>query len=230
MVNVFAGIPPEGTRGGWDRECGVPDSAEMMRRRRAEEERALAIAGASAVNLDFLDGQYIDEVRDAERIAAAVRLAMPDGWSALYAPAGVGGYTPLLGTAGMKLAPHPDHEAVREAALLLERPDIPTYFYGEVVYGLGERRGRRWPHVLQDFTPVLEAASGRSLELVVNELSEESLAGRTRALSCYGTQVSRLELGIGPFLHDPAVVRYEALWSGRAPGRARDRRRLRRRH
>ncbi len=229
VVNVFAGVPPEGTRGGWDRECGVPDSAEMMRRRRAEDESALAAAGASVINLDFLDMQYVDEPRDAQRIAAAVRLAMPQGWSALYAPAGVGGYTPLLGTAGMKLAPHPDHETVRQAALHLERTDVPTYFYGELVYGLGERRGRRWPDVLQDFTPVLEAATGRTLELVLNELSEASVGGRTRALSCYGTQLSRLELGIGPFLHDPAVVRHEALWRAPASGRSRDRPWLRRR-
>jgi LmbE family N-acetylglucosaminyl deacetylase len=230
VVNVFAGIPPVGTRGGWDMECGVPDGAEMMRRRRAEEDRALAVAGASAVNLDFLDMQYVDEPRDAHRIAAAVRLATSAGWSALYAPAGVGGFTPVLGTKGLKLAPHPDHETVREVALNLEQRDVPTYFYGELVYGLGERRGMRWPGVLGDFTPVLEAATGRSLELVLNELPHASLAGRMRALSCYGTQLSRLELGVGPFLRDPAVVRYEVFWRARGPGRSRDRHWLRRRH
>lgn len=220
VVNVFAGIPPPGVSGGWDRECGVPDSAEMMRRRRAEDERALALADVRPIHLDFLDMQYAEEVRDIETIAAAVRLAVPR-WSALYAPAALGGLTRLLHTHGMTLVPHPDHEAVRKVALELERHDAPTYFYAELVYGFSDRPERKWPQGLAAFTPVLEAATSRALELVVTELSDDALARRMRAMGEYHTQVSPLEAGVGSFFRDPDVLRHEAYWSPPPAGRAR---------
>jgi LmbE family N-acetylglucosaminyl deacetylase len=228
VVNLFAGIPPAGTSTGWDRACGVPDGAEMMRRRRAEDERALAVAGATVVNLDWLDRQYDDEIRDINRIAAAVRLAAPEALSALYAPAAIGGYAPLAGTE-MILAAHPDHETTRQVALRLDRPDVPTYFFGELPYGLGARHGRTWPAVLEDSTPELEAATGRRLELVVGELSEAALDRRVRALELYGTQLSRLEEGVGQSLREPAILRYEVLWRSPSPGTARGSRRPMRR-
>lgn len=221
VVNVFAGIPQAGASTRWDRECGISDSAEMMRRRRAEDARALEVAGASAVNLNWLDRQYVDEVRDVEQIAAGVRLAGPEDFSALYAPAGLGGYTRLAGTE-TKLAAHPDHETAREVALRLERPGVPTYFYGELVYGLGERDGQAWPTVLEGFTPELEAATARRLELVVQELSQAALERRTRALMLYRTQLPRLEEGVGRSLGERQILKQEVVWcspfSGRAQG------------
>jgi LmbE family N-acetylglucosaminyl deacetylase len=211
VVNIFAGIPPAGTSGGWDRECGVPNSAEMMRRRRAEDERALAIARVRPVHLEFLDMQYVDEVRDIEAIAAAVKLAVPR-WSAVYAPAAIGGYTRLVGTQGMTLAPHPDHETVRDVALRLERQETPTHFYAEIPYGLADIPGRGWPEGIEDFTPVLEAATGRTLELSSYELSAAALTRRIEALAEYQTQLPRIELGVGRFARETEVLRYEAQW------------------
>jgi LmbE family N-acetylglucosaminyl deacetylase len=228
VINVFAGLPPAGTSGGWDRECGVPDSVEMMRRRRAEDERALAIAGVSPVHLDFLDAQYTTEDRDIEAIAATVRLTA-SSWSALYAPAGIGGYTKLLGAHGLTLAPHPDHEAVRQVAMRLHQPGVPTCFYAEIPYASGTARGSTWPHGLKGFTPVLEAAVARSLELVVNRHADDSLDRRLEAVAAYTTQVARLEEGIGPFAHDPETLRHEVLWRLQSADRGRDSRRWPRR-
>jgi LmbE family N-acetylglucosaminyl deacetylase len=220
VVNVFAGLPPPGTSGGWDRECGVPDSVEMMKRRRMEDERALARVDVTPVHLDFLDMQYTAEDRDIEAIAAGVKTAV-SGWSELYAPAAAGGYTKLLGAQGLTLAPHPDHEAVREAAGALARPGIPTYFYAEIPYASGDARGRTWPHGLTDFTPVLEAGVGGAVRPLIHEHSDESLARRREAVAQYTTQVARLEEGVGPFASDDAVLRYEVLWCLSSADRAR---------
>jgi LmbE family N-acetylglucosaminyl deacetylase len=186
----------------------------MMRRRRAEDERALAVAGVSPVHLDFLDRQYTDDERDVEAIAAAIRL-VESRWSALFAPAAVGGYTRLVAAHGLTLAPHPDHEVVRDAAVALSRPGIPTYFYAEIPYASGDARGLTWPKGLTDFTPVLEASVGASLQAALNEHSDESLARRLEAISQYTTQIARLEEGVGRFANDPSILRYEVLWTHR---------------
>ena len=213
VVNVFAEIPPAGTRGGWDNECGVPDSTEMMRRRRAEDERVLAGAGAAAVaHLPFLDSQYDDAPRDVEQIAAAIRLAVPQ-WSALYAPAGTGGFLRIPGTANMTLAPHPDHEAVRAAALLLDRPGVPLRFYAELPYALGGSPNGPWTAALARFTAALEAATARRLRLEVLELPGDSAARRWGALDGYATQLPRLDEGLGGVLNNADVLRREAYWS-----------------
>jgi LmbE family N-acetylglucosaminyl deacetylase len=214
VVNVFAGVPPVGTRGGWDAQCGVPDSTEMVHRRRAEDERALAVAGVAPIHLEFLDGQYLDEARDIETIAAAVKLAVPR-WSALYAPAGSGGFVHIIGTAGLTLAPHPDHEAVRAVALELERADAPTFFYAELPYSIADGRPERWAEAIDDFTPALERAVSRPLRLTPNELSDEALERRIEALAHYETQLPRVEEGVGSFVREPAVLRREAYWRSR---------------
>ena len=58
VVNVFAGEPPAGTLGWWDRLAGATDSAAAVRARIEEDRQALALAGRTAVNLPFLDSQY----------------------------------------------------------------------------------------------------------------------------------------------------------------------------
>jgi len=188
---VFAGIPPRGTTGGWDRECGVPDSAEMMRRRRAEDERALALIGTRPAQLDFLDSQYSDDDRDVEAIASAVQGAAPQ-WSALYAPAAAGGCTELIGEPGTTLAPHPDHEAVREVAMHMRRSGVPMFFYAEIPYASGTARGHTWPESAADLTRVLEAAVGEPLALHIHEHSEAALERRIEALARYQTQHRKL--------------------------------------
>ena len=58
VVNVFAGEPPAGALGWWDRLAGASDSATAVRTRIEEDRQALALAGRTAVNLPFLDSQY----------------------------------------------------------------------------------------------------------------------------------------------------------------------------
>lgn len=58
VVTVFAGLPPEGVLGEWDRDGGSTDSRKRVRERIAEDQAALAIAGCEGIYLDFLDEQY----------------------------------------------------------------------------------------------------------------------------------------------------------------------------
>jgi LmbE family N-acetylglucosaminyl deacetylase len=211
VVNVFAGLPPEATAGGWDRECGVPDSREMMRRRRREDERALALVAITPIHLAFLDRQYADTERDSAAIAATIDRLIPQR-SAVYAPAATGGFTILPGTPGLTLAPHPDHEVVRAVALHLRLAGVPTYLYAEIPYASGDAQGANWPYTMERFTPVIEAAIGHPLELVLREHPAESLNRRLHALAQYRTQLPRLQEGVGRFIDDRTILRHEAYW------------------
>jgi LmbE family N-acetylglucosaminyl deacetylase len=211
VINVFAGIPPAGTAGGWDRECGVPDSVEMMRRRRAEDEQALATVGVTPRHLDFLDNQYTSEGRDLDAIVAAVERLAP--WrSALYAPAAVGGFVDLLGLPGVRLDPHPDHQLVREVALRLHAAGVPTYLYAELPYAGAIADGARWQGTLTRFTQRLQEVVGDELELTMTVHTPEAVQRRMAALARYTTQMKRLQEGVGSFAEDPEILSREACW------------------
>ncbi len=82
VVNVFAGEPPAGTLGWWDRLAGATDSAAAVRTRIEEDRQALALAGRTAVNLPFLDSQYRQrrpgDGRDRRGAARSARRGRPD--------------------------------------------------------------------------------------------------------------------------------------------------------
>ncbi len=133
VVNVFAGEPAPGTLGWWDRSAGASDSVAVVRTRIEEDRRALALAGRAAVNLPFLDGQYRQEGEAPEEILRALRGVLPAG-ARLYAPAGLGDC-------------HPDHLAVRAAALALHGEGAEVRLYADLPHAtLGG-----WPRwVLED--------------------------------------------------------------------------------
>jgi len=123
VVTVLAGVPPEGVLGDWDEAGGAASSHRRVLERRAEDERALALPGATPVHLDFPDSQYWPEL--GEPSAAAVSDALRtylDG--EVYAPAGIG---------------NPDHILVRDAVLAV-RPD--AVLYADLPYALRHGFGR----------------------------------------------------------------------------------------
>ena len=115
VVNVFAGEPPAGTLGWWDRLAGASDSAAAVRARVEEDRQALALAGRAAVNLPFLDSQYRQSDQAPGEIVEALRGVLVED-ARIYAPASLGDH-------------HPDHTAVRAAALALhaEGADVALY-------------------------------------------------------------------------------------------------------
>src|SRR5271168_5553044 len=105
VVNVFAGEPPAGALGWWDRLAGASDSGAAVRARVEEDRRALALAGRAAVNLPFLDSQYREPDQAPGELVEALRGVLVAG-ARIYAPASLGDR-------------HRDHTAVRAAALAL---------------------------------------------------------------------------------------------------------------
>ncbi|WP_158244320.1 PIG-L deacetylase family protein [Trinickia dabaoshanensis] len=88
VCTVFCGEPHPPQCTPWDRCAGHADSSEALRARIAEDEQALAILGAQAVRLPFLDSQYgatptIDALARALtrmwREAGSPRLVVPLG-------------------------------------------------------------------------------------------------------------------------------------------------------
>lgn len=115
VVDVCAGLPPEGVLGPWDERGGAQSSRERVRVRQAEEREALAATGAEVVLLDLLDWQYGPRGED---VAAALAPHLAGaGW--VLAPAGIGG--------------HRDHLRVRDAVLAL-CPD--AVLYADLPYAL----------------------------------------------------------------------------------------------
>jgi LmbE family N-acetylglucosaminyl deacetylase len=220
VLNVCTGLPQPGFLGDWDRVTGghevAQDSAAFMRLRLAEDEAALALAGRESVGLGFLDLQYrqgaadpLDPAAVAEAIAHAVPLV-----SELHAPAGLG--------------LHPDHLAVRAAALALAAAHaVPLHLYAEQPYAV--RFG--WPHWVTGQPPRrgLRPAARWEAHLPdvalapahVAVLGGDEAAAKRRALEAYVTQIEALDAGPLRRLEHPEISGYEVRWEVIAAARRR---------
>src|SRR5579871_5738419 len=118
VVNVFGGVPAAGTLGWWDELAGVTDSATAVRARIEEDRKALALAGRTAVNLPFLDGQYRKTDQAPGEIVRALRGMLVED-ARIYASAGLGDH-------------HRDHTAVRAAALALRAEGANVTLYADL--------------------------------------------------------------------------------------------------
>ena len=212
VVNVCTGLPPSGSLGRFDSVFGVTDSRDLMRTRLDEDLAALALAGRSRVNLGYLDEQYRDGELPADELVAAIG-AVVDGVSWLCAPAGIGA--------------HPDHVAVRDAAVALGRDrGVQVVFYADLPYAVWAG----WPHwvtgepprpyLVPDarWTPDLASiAIAPSHELVpaVQVLGDDEAARKLAAIECYETQFAALNAGPLDRLRVPEVIGFELLWFSR---------------
>jgi len=206
VVNVCSGIPAAGPAPRWDRVTGGTDAAEQARARLAEDREALALVGREALNLDFLDLQYRDGPLPPDAIARALPAA-----SELIAPAAIGA--------------HPDHVAVREAAL---RTGLPVTLYAELPYAA--RFG--WPHWVTgrdpdphlvpdaDWDHWLAPVRARA-ELVprVQRLSEPQVAAKVAAMEAYRSQFPAANGGPLGVLRNPEIVGFEVSFELSTDGR-----------
>jgi LmbE family N-acetylglucosaminyl deacetylase len=216
VVNIFAGVPAGGLVTLWDAITGAGDSAERVRERISEDAAALAHAGRTAVNLDFLDNQYRRPPElPLARLDAAVIGAVPAA-ARVYAPAGIGS--------------HPDHRLVRRYACALARSGVPVSLYAELPYCVMHG----WPHwvdgrapdpyrdvdafwrsFLSDVPELGDLRRGR-----VERLGDEAAAAKLRAMRAYATQYPALGYGARGLLDDPEIHRYEVTWDLPAPSPA----------
>ena len=210
VVNVFAGVPPQGTLGWWDRLAGCEDSAAAVRARIEEDRRALALTGRTAVNLDFLDDQYREREEDPAGIAAALRAVLTPA-QRIYAPAALGDR-------------HRDHLAVCTAALELHAEDYDVRLYADLphaaLYGWprwalnGEPPGNgddqadeRWARQLR--------GSGLELDRMtasVARLSDRERERKLASVRAYASQLEPLEQAYGRSFDAPEGLGYEVTW------------------
>jgi LmbE family N-acetylglucosaminyl deacetylase len=209
VVSVFCGDPGPGVHGAWDRICGFGSSSEAVAARCAEDDVALGLlGGAPGVRLALLDDQYLAAPRPADEVGAALRAVLDRGGTAggpelILAPAGIGG--------------HPDHLAVRDAAIALCRErGLTLRLYADLPYAVqfgwpswvdgGPARGWdasvAWELLLPaDARPIPDVAP----------LTDDEVAAKLRALRAYPSQWGPID-ALGQ-LDDPALWRFEPRWA-----------------
>jgi LmbE family N-acetylglucosaminyl deacetylase len=208
VVNVFNGSPPEGAPvGWWDRITGATDSAARMREREAEDDEALAVAGARAHHLRLLDHQYRSGSDPEADLACGLERAV-DANAVLHAPAAMDG--------------HADHVLVRDAAVRLAGGGRRLVLYADLPHGVrdgwpgwvtgepepsGADVGATWKAALQRSGLVAERLVPR-----VWPLDAATRARKLRALAAYRTQRAAIDrLAFAP-LDDPGTLAWEVTW------------------
>jgi GlcNAc-PI de-N-acetylase len=210
VVNVFAGEPPAGTLGWWDRLAGASDSAAAVRARIAEDRQALALAGRRAVNLPFLDSQYRQGDQSLGEIVEALRGVLAAD-ARIYAPASLGDH-------------HRDHTAVRAAALALHAQGAKVALYADLPHATvsgwprwvldngssttgKDRANEQWAAQLR--------ATGIPVERMaraVHRLPAGDHAGKLEAVLAYRSQTGPLQETYGRSLDDPRLLGFEVDW------------------
>jgi LmbE family N-acetylglucosaminyl deacetylase len=209
VVNVFAGEPPAGTLGWWDRLAGATDSAATIRLRVEEDRQALALAGRTAVNLPFLDSQYRQPDQPSGEIIEALRGVVVAG-ARIYAPASLGDH-------------HRDHTAVRAAGLALHAEGADVALYADLPHATvdgwprwvrnggsstdADPAGKRWESQLETTgLPV------QGMVAAAHRLPTEDHAGKLEAVLAYGSQIAPLQQVFGRSLKDPGLLGFEVDW------------------
>lgn len=202
VVNVFAGVPPPGSdTGWWDRTSGNGDSVRAVQARIEEDRAALALAGRTAVNLDFLDDQYGADGADGDTLAAAVREHLPPS-ALVYVPGAFAGGAGVGRAAVVTDRPHPDHAAVREAGRVLHADGYEVALYADLPHA-SVGAGDAWPEA----APRLDGVAPEPLRLADDEFERKLTAVRR-----YRSQLGALERAFKRPLDDPVLLRYEVVW------------------
>jgi LmbE family N-acetylglucosaminyl deacetylase len=199
VVNVFGGSPPPGAPPGWwDQQTGAADPATRVAERRSEDEAALALAGLSATELGFLDGQHRQDPIALDEVEASLRAIARDR-ETIAAP--------------MALDEHEDHCIARDAALALRGSGAEVVLYADLPHA--SLHG--WPEMVSDGSARWRDAlrsvgvNPEGLRLETHLLSPEAMRRKRAALANYRTQLAGLEETYESALA-PEVLGCEAVW------------------
>lgn len=138
VVTVFSRTPPEGLLTAFDQSCGFTSSAEAVRLRRLENQRACTLLDVDCRDGAWLDGQYGTPTTEAEL----------GDWFASQFKQNI----PVIAPLGIQ---HHDHRIVACAARdTARRLKVPVFVYEELPYRvldpeetvrcLGELRETGW--------------------------------------------------------------------------------------
>ena len=174
LITVFSGLPDGNHATLWDRIGGFKKSRDMMEARRQENETALSGLGVHIVNLDFLDNQYMNEVRDEDELynQLKARVAKTD---IIYAPIAVG-----------KPYRHPDHVLLRDIGLQLKKEGYKVNFYADIPYmQIPKKPGDSYVSRLEKR---IFSLTGEKLKVSVMSLDNNEVIKKVAAMKAYETQ------------------------------------------
>lgn len=171
VVTVFGGLPltPDRIKTPYDEKCGFDNARNAVGSRIRENDAALALLDAKAINLEFPDSQYRDHNVNAVYLDDVVR--------ELQAIVDEGHYEFIMAPLGLG---HPDHILVTDAVLRLKY-EKPIYFWEDLPLRVVEP---------QTVIPRI-AMLGLTLDkLWQPATTAEKMTKKIRALSCYKSQMN----------------------------------------
>ena len=174
VFTIFAGDAPVGApTTSWDLQCGFSDGTNVMKARRDEDARALAMLGAVPLWAEELQEGYRVEPVDHERLTALIT-----GMIDTVAPTHVA--FPL----GLS---HRDHLLVADAsaAATRARHEAIPFVYAEQPYA------QRKPGIVRQRRGEVSASG---VELKIEPLPRGARRGDHAALRCYASQLRGLKI------------------------------------
>ncbi|MGO9198057.1 MAG: glycosyltransferase [Acidimicrobiales bacterium] len=183
VLTVFAGKPaPAQPLTEWDRGCGFDPGDDVLAARVAEDERALAVVGATGRRLAFRDEQYRDDsssLTPGEVGEVVLSVVRELGAGVVVFPLGIG---------------HRDHRLAAAAALWACEwaPQLEWFAYQDLPYGYED-----------DSTDDLVAQVARYHPEAISFPGLGDMSRKEAAINCYASQLEalgehRLSLALEP--------------------------------
>lgn len=166
VVTVFGGFPavPQSYHTPYDEKCGFDNAEDAVAERQRENDAATALLGATAINMQFPDGQYNVDTKVSEIVSVLQYILDKEDYEFIMGPIGIG---------------HPDHKLVNRAIRQLHT-SLPIYLWEDMPLRVVE--------------PQLVCEKIRSLKLKPDDLMNPSTTGdkiakKMRSLMCYKSQI-----------------------------------------
>lgn len=166
VATVFAGLPltPDNVHTPYDTKCGFKDARDAIGVRIRENDEALALLEARAINLDFPDSQYKNKVNSDDIVETLQHLVDKYHYEFIMGPIGIG---------------HPDHLIVTNAILRLKF-DGPIYLWEDLPLRVME------PELVWDRVETLNLKG----KLWQTGTTGDKIAKKIRSMTCYKSQVN----------------------------------------
>lgn len=167
VVTVFAGTPnnPDDLHTPYDIKCGFDNARNAVGSRVRENDNALALLEASAINLEFPDSQYGQFVNLSDVRSELQEIVNKGDYEMILAPLGLG---------------HPDHIQVTDAVIRIETT-IPIYLWEDMPLRVLE------PELVWSRIALYGLANKK---LVQHSTTEKKMAKKVRAMLCYKSQIN----------------------------------------